>query len=383
MAWRECWRKIAHKENSVKYLFINVLAGSGSTGRIVAETCRDLMAHGHECLIGYGRGQCSCPDIPCIRIGSDLDNKINAGLNRIFDNAGFGTESPTRKFLQQVKAYDPDVIWLHNLHGYYLHVGLLFDYLRTCGKQIFWTLHDCWAMTGHCAYFDYVGCDRYEYGCDHCPEKKQYPASFLMDGSRRNYQKKKDLFTGIPQMHLIVPSNWLMQRVKRSFLKDYPVEVRYNTVNQEIFKPSPSHFRSQYHLEDKKILLGVASVWDRRKGLDDFLSLQEMLDDRYQIVLVGLNPEQMKTLPREILALPRTKTPGELAEIYSAADYYINPGVEETFGMTVLEAQRCGTTAIVYENTACAEVAELFGGIVVPRGPENLFRAVSDRPQEA
>ena len=367
----------------MKYLFINVLAGTGSTGRIVAETCRDLMAQGHECLIGYGRGKCSCPDIPSVRIDSDLDNQINAGFNRIFDNAGFGTKGPTRRFLQQVKEYDPDVIWLHNVHGYYLHVGLLFEYLRTCGKPILWTLHDCWSLTGHCAYFDYVGCDRYETGCHNCPEKKQYPASLLLDGSRRNYEKKKALFTGIPNLKLIVPSNWLKQRVERSFLRDYPVEVRYNTVNQEIFKPTPGNFREKHHLEEKTILLGVASVWDRRKGLDDFLALQKMLDDSYQIVLVGLNTEQIQALPSEILGLPRTKNAEELAEIYSAADYYINPGVEETFGMTVLEAQCCGTPAIVYEGTACAEVAEKFGGITVPRGPENLWKAVTKGCQEA
>lgn len=359
------------------------MAGSGSTGRIVAEACRDLMAQGHSCLIGYGRGQCSCPDIPCIRIGSDLDNRINAGLNRIFDNAGFGTKGPTRDFLRQVKVYNPDVIWLHNLHGYYLHLGLLFDYLRTCGKKILWTLHDCWSMTGHCAYFDYVGCDRYQTGCHNCPEKKQYPASLLFDGSRRNYEKKKDLFTGIPNVQLIVPSNWLKKRVEAGFMGCYPVEVRYNTVNRGIFKPTDSDFREVHHLENKIILLGVASVWDRRKGLDDFLALQKMLDDSYQIVLVGLTPEQIRNLPPEILGLTRTKNAEQLAEIYSSADYYINPGVEETFGMTVLEAQCCGTTAVVYAGTACAEVAEHFGGLVVPRGPENLFGAVKNSSQEA
>ena len=367
----------------MKYLFINVTAGFGSTGRIVAETCRDLMAEGHQCLIGYGRKEVNCPDIPTLRIGGELDKKINAGMSRLLDNCGFGLRKPTEEFLKKVKEYDPDVIWLHNIHGYYIHVGLLAEYLKTCGKKILWTLHDCWTMTGHCAYFDYAGCDRYQTGCHDCPEKRQYPASLLLDRSRKNYALKKKLFTGIPDLTLIVPSHWLEKRVKSGFMGCYPVEVRYNTVDREIFKPTEGNFRENHHLEQKIILLGVASVWDRRKGLEDFLSLSGMLDDRFQIVLVGLNPEQIQSLPSGILGLPRTRSAEELAEIYTAADYYLNPGVEETFGMTVLEAQCCGTTPIVYEGTACAEVAEKFGGISVPRGPENLYRAIMSACQEA
>ena len=362
----------------MKYLFINSTAGFGSTGRIVEETCRELMAQGHQCMIAYGRKKTGCQGIPTIRIGSDLDNRINAIRNRLLDDQCFGTRRATRKFLEQVRTYDPDVIWIHNLHGYYIHAGLLFSYLRTCGKQIIWMLHDCWAFTGHCAYFDYVGCDRWKTGCHHCPEKKQYPASILADRSRKNYRLKKELFTGIPNLRLIVPSHWLESRVKAGILREYPVEVRYNRVDRSVFKPTPSNFREQHQLQDRKILLGVASVWDRRKGMEDFLALSEMLDDSFRIVLVGLTPEQISTLPASILGLPRTKNVEELVKIYSAADYYINPGVEETFGMTVLEALCCGTTPIVYEGTACAEVAEQFGGIAVPRGPENLFQALMD-----
>ena len=361
----------------MKYLFINVTAGFGSTGRIVAETCRKLIKEGHRCLIGYGREENGCPDLDTLRIGTDLDVKINAGLSRFLDNSGFGLRGSTREFLKKVRAYDPDVIWLHNVHGYYLHVGELFSYLRTCGKPIYWTLHDCWAMTGHCAYFDYAGCDRYKTHCHDCPEKKQYPASLLLDNSSRNYEKKKALFTGIPNVKLIVPSHWLEARVKAGFLGEYPVEVRYHEVDREIFQPRKSDFRKKYHLEDKKILLGAASVWDRRKGLEDFLALAPMLDQRFQIVLVGLTPGQIEALPPSILGLPRTKTPEELAELYTAADYYINPGVEETFGMTVLEALCCGTTPVVYEGTACAEVTGQFGGIAVPRGPKYLAEAVT------
>ena len=360
----------------MKYLFINTVAGFGSTGRIAAEKCRELMAQGHDCCIAYGRSAVNCDDIPTIRIGNAFDFRLHGVMNRIFDNHGFGSKSATKQFLEQVKEYDPDVIWLHNLHGYYIHIGLLFDYLKTCGKKIFWTLHDCWTFTGHCAYFDFVGCDRWKTGCHDCPQKKSYPASMLLDGSKRNYERKQYLFTGIPNMTLTTPSQWLADLVKQSFLREYPVEVVYNKINQEVFKPTPSDFREKHGLQNKTVLLGVASVWEKRKGLDDFVKLAGLLDDRYQIVLVGLTEKQAQELPKTILCLPRTNSMTELAEIYTAADVYVCPSVEETFGMTVAEAIHCGTKAIVYRGTACEEVANLMDGMVVDRGAENIQKAI-------
>lgn len=363
----------------MKYLFINSVAGFGSTGRIVADKCRELMGQGHECLIAYGRDKANCDDIPSVCIGTPLDYKIHGVMSRVFDNHGFYSKSATKAFLEQVKQYDPDVIWLHNIHGYYIHIGLLFDYLRNCGKKIYWTLHDCWAFTGHCAYFDYVGCDRWKTGCYSCPQKGSYPASILLDNSKNNFLRKKRLFTGIPDMTIITVSHWLKKRVKQSFLGDYPVEVVYNEINSEVFKPISSDFRAKHGVEGKKLILGVASVWEQRKGLDDFIALSKMLDDSYQIVLVGLTQEQASAVPDNILCLPRTNSMIELAQIYSSADIYICPSLEETFGMTVLEAIYCGTDVIVYKDTACEEVVATFGGCAVVKGAENLYRAVCEK----
>ncbi len=455
----------------MKYLFINSVAGFGSTGRLAVESCRALMAQGHQCVLAYGRACGDCADVPTVRIGSDLACRIHGLESRLLDDQGFGSRLATRRFLKWVEAYDPDVVWLHNLHGYYLNLPQLFAYLRRRNKRVVWTLHDCWAFTGHCAYFDYVQCQRWKPGCHHCPEKHAYPKSLLLDGSRRNYRKKRELFTSLSQcqrwkpgchhcpekhaypksllldgsrrnyrkkrelftslsqMELIVPSHWLERRVKQSFLGQYPVQVRYHQVDRTIFRPRASTFRQDHHLEGKTILLGVASVWDRRKGLSDFLELAGqvdrtifrprastfrqdhhlegktillgvasvwdrrkglsdflelagMLEERYAVVLVGLNPQQRQNLPENVLALPRTATVEALAEIYSAADLFLNPSVEETFGMTVLEAQCCGTPAVVYADTACEEVAQTFGGLAVPRGAENLLEAVHKLTKE-
>ena len=366
----------------MKYLFINSVAGFGSTGRIAAEKCRELMKDGHECVLAFGREKANCDDIPTVQIGTAMDYKIHGVRCRLLDDHGFGSYGATKKFLKWVKQFDPDVIWLHNIHGYYIHIGLLFDYLRICGKKIIWTLHDCWAFTGHCAYFDFAGCGKWKTGCFSCPQKGSYPASIGLDGSRGNYQRKKQLFTGIPDMHLVVPSHWLEKRVRQSFLQDYPVDVVYNTINREIFKPTMGDFREKHGLEDKKILLGVASVWDERKGLKDFLALHKLLDDRYQIVLVGLTQEQIAGLPEGILGLPRTNSMEELAQAYTAADVFLNPSAEETFGMTAMEARCCGTEAIVYRDTACEEIVNQFGGLAVEKGAEHLYAAIRKLTEE-
>lgn len=366
----------------MKYLFINSVAGFGSTGRIAAETCRELMAQGHECVLAFGREKANCDDISTVQIGTGLDFKLHALRNRVLDDHGFGSKGATGKFLQWVREYDPDVIWLHNIHGYYIHIGALFEYLKESGKEIIWTLHDCWSFTGHCAYFDYARCDKWKTGCRSCPQKGSYPASVLRDNSRRNYEKKKALFTGIPNLRLIVPSYWLESRVKQSFLKDYPVEVVYNTINEEIFKPTPSDFRQKYGLEDKKIILGVASVWDERKGLKDFIALSELLEEPYKIVLIGLTHSQIDALPPKILGLPRTNSMEELAQAYTAADVFVSPSTEETFGMTAMEARACGTEAIVYKDTACEEIVNQFGGIAVEWGAKHLYDAIVNLTKE-
>lgn len=357
----------------MKYLFINSVAGFGSTGRIVAEKCRELMAQGHQCVISYGRDKANCDDIPLICIGSAMDYRLHGLKTRFFDQHGFGSKAATRRFLEQVKEYDPDVIWLHNIHGYYIHIGLLFEYLKTCGKKIIWTLHDCWTMTGHCSHFDYIGCDKWKTGCYDCPQKAEYPASMLLDNSRSNYEKKRNLFTGIPNLTIITPSQWLANLVKESYLKEYPVEVVYNTINTDIFKPTPSDFREKHGLLDKKIILGVASVWTERKGLSDFVKLAGMLDERYQIVLVGLTPDQAKQMPENVIAIPRTNSPQELAAIYTTADVLVNPTYEDNYPTVNLEAQACGTRVVTYDTGGCRETLGSNGQWVTKGNLKELY----------
>lgn len=365
--------------NGMKYLFINSVVGSGSTGKIIAEKCRDLQKQGHQCKVAYGRWKANCDDLETYLIGTRIDYCLHGIRTRLFDEHGFGSKNATKKLLKWIKEYNPDIIWLHNIHGYYINVEMLFGYLKKANKKVYWTLHDCWSFTGHCAYFTYARCDKWKTGCHQCIQMNRYPKSSFKDNSRQNYERKKMAFCGVKDMTLITPSQWLADLVKESFLKKYPIEVVRNEINRDVFKPTKSDFRTRYQLEGKKVLLGVASTWEERKGLKDYLELASMLSDDYRMVLVGLNKRQLKQVPDNILGLPKTENAKQLAEIYTAADVHVNLSYEETFGMTIIEAQACGTPVIVYKGTACEEIVNKGKGVVVEQDIDKIFEVIRER----
>lgn len=366
----------------MKVLMINVVCGIRSTGRICTDLATELEAQGHEVKIAYGR-----ENVPkqfqkyAVRIGSDFDVKLHGIKARLLDDAGFGSKAATVKFIKWVKKFDPDVIHLHNIHGYYINVEVLFDYLRGCGKKIFWTLHDCWSFTGHCVYFDYVDCDKWKTGCEHCPQKSEYPARIGPDMSKSHYALKKALFTGIKDMRLITPSKWLADLISQSYMKEYPTRVIYNGVDTEIFKPIASNARERYNCQRKKIILGVAAVWDTRKGLGSFIELARRLDTSYQIILVGLNKEQIEKLPANIVGIERTDSVQELAELYSVATVFVNPTLEDNYPTTNIEAIACGTPVITYDTGGSSESAKMYGVSVPKNNIEELIKVIKSVDQ--
>lgn len=356
----------------MKVLQINSVCGIGSTGRIATDIHNILIEQGHESYIAYGR------DLPkncdtSIKIGNKLDNYKHAALTRVFGKHGFGSKKATKDFIEKVKEIDPDFIHLHNIHGYYINIEILFDYLKKAGKPVIWTLHDCWSFTGHCAYFDYTGCGKWKTGCNNCPEKNSYPASILLDNSKDNYQKKKEIFTGVNNLTIVTPSKWLAGLVKQSYLKEYPVEVINNGIDLDVFKPTQSNFRKRYNLENKFIILGVASTWDRRKGFKYFIGLSEKIKKDEAIVLVGLSERQKKNLPKNIIGITRTNNVNELAEIYSAADVFVNPTLEEVMGLTNVEALACGTPVITFDTGGSVECIDEKTGVVGKGNVDDLL----------
>jgi glycosyltransferase involved in cell wall biosynthesis len=355
-------------EELMKVLQINSVCGVGSTGRIATDIHQILKEQGHESFIAYGRGEAKNCD-NAIRIGNDVDVYKHVALTRLFDRHGFGSKKATIDFIKKIEELDPDVIHLHNIHGYYINIEVLFSYLKRSNKKIVWTLHDCWAFTGHCAYFDYVGCDKWKTGCYNCPQKNKYPQNIFIDSSGVNYEKKKELFTGIKNMTIVTPSKWLAGLVKESFLKEYEVKVIHNGIDLNVFKPvDGSNFRKKYSIEDKFVILGVANIWDERKGLKYFIELSKMLDENYKIVLVGLNEKQLKNLPENIVGIKRTNNLNELVEIYSAADIFVNPTLEDNFPTVNLEALACGTPVITFNTGGSVECVDESCGVIVNKG---------------
>ena len=361
----------------MKYLFINSVAGYGSTGKLAADQCRSLEARGHSCVLAWGRYCVNCEDISTRQIGTALDQKLHGAATRLLDAQGLASRRATGRFLQWADAYDPDVLWLHNIHGYYLNYELLFAWIRKRpGMKVYWTLHDCWSFTGHCAHFDFAGCERWKSGCHDCPQKKEYPASLALDGSRRNYERKKRAFTGLPDMTLVAPSQWLAGLVKESFLGEYPVKTVHNTIDTEIFRPTPGDFREKYGLQNRKLLMAAASIWGERKGFGDLIKLAGLLDRESCIVLVGALPDGCGGLPDNVLHIDRTDSPRALAEIYTAADVFINTTYEDTYPTVNLEALACGTPVITYRTGGSPESLDERCGAVVDRSPEALWRAI-------
>lgn len=402
----------------MRVLIINEICGYTSTGKICVEIAEKYEQEGHIVKIAYGRSDYVPKQYKkyAVRIGNDWDVRFHALQTRLFDTHGFCSRKATVKFWEWAEAYNPGLVWIHNLHGYYIHAGILFDWLKMHPQlEVRWTLHDCWAFTGHCVHFLMAKCSRWRSGCFSCPQKREYPASMFYDRSEKNYAIKKKAFTGVKKMKIITPSDWLANLVRDSFLGEYPVEVRHNTVNRKIFRPLKSNFRDKYGLHGKIIILGVANAWEKRKGLDDFMQLSKMLDERYAIVLVGLTEKNMKKISNKaketcffhyagkpdkicsmpvcsegmeesgmaagnirgkavpegvinlykaitgescgkmhdrhalIYCIPRTSDAEELAMLYSASDFFVNPSHEDTFPTTNLEAAACGTFVITYD----------------------------------
>ncbi len=348
-------------------LQINAVCGIGSTGRIATEMHAILLSQGHETSVAFGRYKArNCIDN--IRIGSRFDTYLHVARTRLFDQHGFGSVSATKAFVSKIKTLNPDLVHLHNLHGYYIHIGLLFEYLKSINKPIVWTLHDCWAFTGHCSHFDFIGCSRWQKECHDCPLKSEYPKSLWLDNSRGNFQQKKALFIGVDNLTIVTPSQWLADLVKKSFLGDYPVKVINNGIDLSVFQSSSSTFRNQYKLEDKFILLGVATDWNERKGYGYFLKLVKRLKFDEILVLVGVSENQIKKLPHNIIGIAKTNNTSELAEIYSMADVFVNPTLEEVLGLVNLEALSCGTPVVTFNSGGSPECLDETCGLVVERG---------------
>ncbi len=349
----------------MKIAAINMCA-RGSTGKIMLQIASLSRERGDTALTFSRKWKKEQKIAGHVFFGFRVDHLAHRALGEWLGLSERLSFFSTLSLIHTLKKYQPSLIHLHNLHGYYLHLPLLFRYIKRHHIPVVWTLHDCWAFTGHCPYFTMAQCDKWQTGCHHCPQYRAYPMTW-MDNARPMYRRKKKWFTGVENMTLVTPSAWLAGLVKRSFLQEYPVRMIHNGIDLSIFTPRESDFREKYGIGERHIVLGVAFDWGARKGLDVFITLAGRLDkERYQIVMVGTNDALDRQLPANILSIHRTQDQIELAEIYTAADVFVNPTREEVLGLVNLEALACGTPGVTFQTGGSPECYDATCGSVVP-----------------
>ena len=361
---------------------INTLS-YGSTGHIMFDLAATARSHGHTVYTysakTFRRGMKNQypGHLYHTYYGSEVGNLIHKVLGGISGLNGFFSSWSTRKLIRQLEEKKIDILHLHNLHEFCINLPILFGWIKNSNIKVIWTLHDCWSFTGHCPHFSMVGCDKWKTGCGGCPQKTVYPKSYL-DTTVYMWKKKREWFTGVEDLTIVTPSEWLAGLVKESYLSDYYVKVIKNGIDLSVFQPTPSDFREKHGIADSvHIVLGVSMGWSDRKGLDVFQYLADKLDDKYQIVLIGTDDATDQNLPRNIISIHRTANQKELAEIYTASDLFVNPTREDTYPTVNMEAIACGTPVLTFNTGGSPEIVTEETGAVVPCGDvEGLVREI-------
>lgn len=358
----------------MKVVQINTFS-NGSTGALMMNIHQGLLEAGEDSYVIWARGRNPRDDHEFSikdKLGMITDGIV---YSRILDRSGFGSARATHKLLDILDRIHPDIVHVHNLHGYYLNIEILFTYLNEHNIPVVWTLHDCWGFTGHCSYFDSVQCTKWKTGCHDCELKKTYPSSLFRDNSANNYRDKKRLFTSHANTNVVVPSKWLARLVKQSFLGTLNCITINNGIDHTIFRvlEDSTQWKRKQGLADKKIVLGVASEWSYVKGLSDMVSLSRLLDDSFKVVIVGVSKKQKAALPKNVIGIEKTENVNELVEIYNSADYFMNPTYSDNFPTVNIEALSCGAPVITYNTGGSPEALSSETGKVIEQGNVHMM----------
>lgn len=360
-----------------KLVQINVSLNWGSTGKIAEGIALIAKQQGWSCYTVHGQRFQLSSEFPSFQVSSKLEEMVHYAQSVFLDKQGLGSTRATKRLVKQLEIIEPDILHLHVIHGCFINYQILFEYIKKNNIPVLWTLHDCWAFTGHCVYFDRIGCNKWKTGCLKCPQLNEFPKSFI-DGSTRNYLLKKSIYSDYKDLTIVPVSQWLGKLVKESFLRNLPIHVIHNGIDLNRFKASNKDVRLKYLIDSNKhIILGVANGFGERKGIGDFAKLSEKLPNNCQIVLVGIMEKDKKWLNSSIRAIERTDSQQDLIDLYTSAAVFINPTYEDNFPTTNLESLACGTPVITYDTGGSPEAIDNQTGIVVKQGDiEDLKNAI-------
>lgn len=362
-----------------KLFQINVVANSGSTGKIAEQIGLLAKSGGWDCYMAYGRWAYNS-SLNLYKIGSKADIYWHGIESMLFDRHALASRKATAALISEIKRINPDIIHLHNIHGYYLNFPILCKFLAEIKKPVVMTLHDCWTVTGHCVHFQDVDCTKWIQGCHDCPNLKGYPKSLFVDNSKNNWSIKKESFALIKDYLTIVPvCSWLGNIVSQSYLKDADCRVIINGIDLDVFQPQTNaqEIRNKYGFGEKFVLLFVANVWNSTKGWEDVLWLRNQISDEAVFVMVGLSPKQKKNLPEGIVGFCHTENVNELVDLYSIADVFVNPTYQDTLPTVSIEALACGTPVVSYDTGGSSDIVDEKVGALIKRGDkEGLLNSI-------
>ena len=364
---------------ATRVLLVNTAAAGGGAARM-ARTLHEGLGRqpGFESRLAVGRTR-GVGDPGTVRIAPPAEVGLHVAVTRLTGLQGFGSPVASRRLLGLVRSWSPDIVHVHNLHGYYLNLDVLAD-IRGMGwgGPIVCTLHDTWAFTGRCAYFK--DCGRWQHGCGRCPDLRRYPRTFF-DTSAFMWKKKRRAFGQDIGPVLVCPSRWLANAVGASYLSHADTRVIPNGVETDLFRPTSGRwFRAAHAIPDRRpiVLFAAKDLGAERKG--GHLARRVMEDlarSGLMVVTLGTAGDHALPLGPGFRHLGYVGDPRVVAEAFGAADLFCVLSLEENFPTTVLEALSSGTPVVGFSVGGIPEqVTRDCGRLVEPADVEGLLTAV-------
>ncbi len=317
----------------------------------------EWLSRGHDSMVLYAIGEADEAGISCYE--SRFAMLVRRALRKVLGKNPHFSYLSTRQLIRCLRKIQPDLVHLHVLHNGYTDYDKLFRYLSAEKIPVVYTVHDMWAFTGGCYYYTEERCSRFETGCRQCPAAKQ-----RLDNPPRKtaayYRRKRRLFSSLDKIQFIAVSRWVAEEMQKSFLADYPVTVINNGID-------PPRIGTAYQPDgDRFTLLSVAATWDERKGIYRIFEMARLLGEAYRFELVGyVSAHLRKSAPDNVRFLDYIGEKEELLRLYDRADLYVSASLEETFGMTFVEAAFMGTRSVGFASTAVADTLHGVCGVAV------------------